>query len=334
MERLAAEWELAAGDHCDVLGAQDLPALAAAALAGGKRLRPEMVHWGWAAAGAPVDTAEQVVDLGAALELLHVFALVQDDVMDASELRRGRPAVHALARDRHRTVGAIGRAEDFGASIAVLVGDLLHAEADHLVSGLPRPTREVWRTMVIELVAGQRRDLTGAAVGRRDLLQAREVARLKSGSYTVQRPLQMGALLGGASPRQVEALLVFGGHAGEAFGLRDDILGTWGDPSRTGKSDLDDFTAGKATVLLALAVERLSEHGRFLLRLAGSGLLEPPQMEELRTEMDACGIREDAEAMVEREVRSASDALLGSGLTDAAVEGLLSALHRMAWRES
>lgn len=352
LEALSRDWAALAGDACDVLGSDDLPALARRAARGGKRLRPEMVHWGWVAATTPAAPApgattdpgdpaprattldDGVVRLGAALELLHVFALVHDDVMDGSELRRGVASVHARARDAHRDLPGLGSAEPFGEHIAILVGDLVHAEADHLVAPLPAPVRAVWRTMMLELVLGQRLDLTGAAAGRRDLDQARRVARLKSGSYTVQRPLQMGALLGGADEALVGCLLRFGHHAGEAFGLRDDLLGTWGDPGITGKPRHDDLRTGKPTMLLALADEHLDDRHRSLLRQASGQHLDAGPLDELRRALEATGVREQVEDHIDREVRHALAALDPRHVGAPAIAGLTDVVHRIAWRTS
>lgn len=334
LDELASDWRTIAGDASDVLDADDLPTLIAEAAAGGKRLRPAMVHWGWVAAGAPAGAHDEVVRLGAALELLHVFALVHDDVMDRSELRRGNPSVHARARDAHRLRGRFGTARDFGDHIAILAGDLVHSEADALVAGLPGVVRQVWRTMMLELVLGQRLDLTGAATGRRDLAQARRVAQLKSGSYTVERPLQMGALLGNADEALVDCLVRYGQHAGEAFGLRDDVLGTWGDPHTTGKSSSDDLASGKPTVLLALAADRLDSGDVGLLHAAGVRPLEDAEMARLRRSMDACGIRAQVETWIGEQVDLAVAALDPDHVTPGAVRGLTAAAHRIAWRNS
>ena len=159
-----------------------------------------------------------MVQVGAALELLHIFALIHDDVMDESASRRGQPSVHTLAAQLHLHSAARGNARRFGESIAVLVGDLAHAEADHMVTELPPAMRRIWRLLVIELVQGQSRDITGTAAGRRDLAHARQVARMKSGAYTVQRPLQLGAAAAGADEPVVGAITRYGREVGR--GLR------------------------------------------------------------------------------------------------------------------
>lgn len=334
VQGLRADWLRIAAGNSDVLADEDVPELIAEAARGGKRVRPEMVFWGWVAAGSPAASHEQVIGLGAALELLHVFALIHDDVMDCSELRRGRPAVHTRAMAAHVALGGHGDADAFGNHIAILAGDLVHSEADALVAPLPAAVRALWREMMVELVLGQRQDLTGAALGRRDLQQALEVARLKTGSYTVQRPLQMGAVLAGADPTVVDALVRFGWHAGEAFGLRDDVLGVWGDPASTGKSDEDDLCAGKATVLLALAADHLSPQGRALLDRAGTEALSHDDVGRLRAEMDACGVRERVEEMIASEAASARSALDAPLLPEPARHGLTAILDRLAWRNA
>ncbi len=333
LQQLADDWAVVAGRPSDILGTDDVPRLAQLG-SGGKRVRPAMVHWGWVASGADEHRHPLVVRLGVALELLHLFALVHDDIMDRSEQRRGRAATHAIARDAHVRAGGHGEPVDFGHNIAILVGDLVHAEADHLVADLPADVRQIWRTMMIELVLGQRRDLTGAALGRRDLEHALEVAVLKTGSYTVGRPLEMGAVLGGASPATLACLSGFGVHLGRAFGLRDDILGMWGDPAKTGKSSDDDLVGGKATVLLALAAERLSDEGRRRLEHLGTGELAAEELAELRTEMAECGIREEVEQLISDEVDTACAQLEGGHVPAAAVEGLTQMAQKLAWRQA
>ncbi|MFZ0529522.1 MAG: polyprenyl synthetase family protein, partial [Propionicimonas sp.] len=149
---------------------------------GGKRFRPRMAHWGWVAAGGRGRGTgyAELIRLGAALELLHVFALIHDDVMDGSTTRRGSLSVHESARREHLNRRGFGDPARYGENIAILAGDLAHSEADLLVAGLPRELQQLWRTLTVELILGQGRDLVGAANGRRDLAHAREVARVKS----------------------------------------------------------------------------------------------------------------------------------------------------------
>jgi geranylgeranyl diphosphate synthase type I len=302
----------------------------------GKRLRPRMAHWGWVAAGG-LDHGhgyDDLVTACAALELLHAFALVHDDVMDESLARRGRPSVHALAASDHEAHGGHGAPGRYGDSIAILVGDLLHSEADLLAADLPGPLRAAWRVMTVELIAGQTHDIVGATNGQRDLEHARRIARAKSGAYTVWRPLQLGAIAAGAGDDTLEALHAFGHHVGEAFALRDDILGVLGDPERTGKPVGDDIVAGKPTVLLALADKRFSPTWRLLLRHAGASGCTTDEAEAIAAELVSSGVVAEVEDMISASVAAAERVLADPAISPAAAMGLRALAHRVAWRDT
>ncbi|MGC3994661.1 MAG: polyprenyl synthetase family protein [Propionicimonas sp.] len=314
-----------------------LELLEATVHSGGKRFRPRMAHWGWVAAGGHRSGTghNELVTVGAALELLHVFALIHDDVMDASPTRRGQPSVHASARAQHEALGGHGDPQRYGENIAILAGDLAHSEADLLVATLPPRLQGLWRTLSIELMVGQGRDLVGAANGRRDLAHAREVARAKSGAYTVWRPLQLGATAGGAGPRTLAALERYGTGVGEAFALRDDILGVVGDPRATGKPVGEDIVAGKPTVLMALATERFSPRWRRALERAGrSARPSSALVAGLAAEFVRSGVIADAEQMIEDAVHSAMAALEDPAIDPDAAGGLAALARRVAWRDA
>lgn len=318
----------------------DLPGLLADVLfSGGKRLRPILGLLGFRAAGGQpgTDGERELIRVCAALELLHSFALVQDDVMDASESRRGRPTAHVALAGRHRDHGAAGSAARFGESLAVLVGDLAHAEADQLIGGCPLEIRRRWHAMIIELITGQVGDLVGAAVGERDPRRALRVAQLKSGGYTIKRPLELGAAAAGADHPTLAVLEQYGHQAGSAFALRDDILGVWGDPLITGKPAGDDLIAGKPTVIIALAHRRLPAAERRLLDRAGSQNLTTDEVCMLQRAITECGVRADVEAMIQRHVDQAVAAVgpltTGVGDTAGAAVSLIRLAHQVAWRD-
>jgi geranylgeranyl diphosphate synthase type I len=319
----------------DVLGEHDLPVFVSQLLNnGGKRIRPAMCYLGWlSTAGLDHPTGrEDVVTVGAALELLHIFALIHDDVMDESASRRGQASVHAQAVALHVATRATGDAQRFGDSIAMLAGDLAHAEADQLAAGLPVEMRRLWRVLVVELVCGQRRDLTGSAGGRRDLGHARQVARMKSGSYTVERPLQLGAAAAQAGPEVFARLADYGREIGEAFALRDDLLGVWGDPSLTGKPAGDDLLSGKPTVILALAQERVTGVARPLLDRVGSPDLTSEDVRVLQSALRDCGVVEAVETLISSHLHTALSALDVDVLNPEGIAGLTQMAHQIAWR--
>ncbi len=324
------------GAVVDVLTDRDLPELLRGLVrTGGKRIRPSMCLWGWVVSGGRRNDrgADDVLGVATALELLHIFALIHDDVMDESASRRGQPSVHTLAAQLHLHSGARGSATRFGDSIAVLVGDLAHAEADHLVGSLPAPLRAIWRLLVVELVRGQSRDLTGSAAGRRDLEHARQVAQAKSGCYTVWRPLQLGAAAAGAPQATLAVLAAYGAEVGEAFALRDDLLGVWGDPALTGKPAGDDLLSGKPTVILSLAHDLLEGPARQVLARVGTPALSPADVVFLQDALRASGVVDAVESRISGHVHAAVAALGADGLDPEGVAGLTQMAHRIAWRD-
>jgi geranylgeranyl diphosphate synthase type I len=335
---LAEIWygDLAEHRPVDVLSDRDLPEMLRALAASGKRIRPTMCFWGWVAAGgpdAPRASSEHVLRVSVALELLHVFALIHDDVMDESESRRGQPSVHTLATQLHLHAHARGDARRFGESIAVLVGDLAHSEADHLVAELPAPMRRIWRLLVIELVHGQSRDLTGTAATRRDLAHARQVARMKSGSYTVQRPLELGAAAAGAGPEVAAGISAYGREVGEAFALRDDLLGVWGDPRLTGKPAGDDLLSGKPTVILSLAHDRLTGAARDCLARVGTPNLSQADVTHLQEALQEDGVADAVERRISDHVAAAVEQLDPEVIDPMGLAGLTQMAHQIAWRD-
>lgn len=338
LDRLAREWHRGTATADVVLREDDVPELLARLTLGrGKRLRPLLCHWGWVAAGGPgADGSGAVVRIGAALELLHVFALVQDDVMDRSATRRGSPSLHVVAQERHRAAAGHDDPVRYGDSIAVLAGDLGHAEADALVAGLPDAVRQLWWRTCVELVRGQVRDLSGAATSRSgvSLPRAWEVARAKSGAYTVQRPLELGATVAGASAEAMELLGAYGVALGDAFALRDDLLGVWGRPELTGKPVFDDLRSGKATVLLALADQRLTGTARRSLARVRGQVHDEADVDVLQQAMVDQGVCAEVESLIERRAAEALDALDPRVLTREGVEGLAEVTTQVAWRSS
>ncbi|MEO7753113.1 MAG: polyprenyl synthetase family protein [Terracoccus sp.] len=345
---LAAGWADRVPGPPDILG-EDLPETLLGWLlpATGKRLRPLMCHWGWVAAhgrsdglsdGQPAgDVAldpsghDVMVRTGAALELLHLFALVHDDIMDRGHSRRGRATAHVEAAAAHESHGALGDPALFGDSVAILLGDLALSEAAVLIADAPASLRSLWREMLRELVHGQLLDVTAAAARRRDLDHARRVARLKSGAYTIQRPLLLGALAAGADDDQLAALTAYGEHLGEAFALRDDILGVWGDPATTGKPVGDDLLAAKATVLLAEA-RRLLPAEASERYLGPACVITPDDVPHLQRLMVEAGVRDEVEARIDRELALALARLEDAALHPLGVANLTTLAHATARR--
>jgi len=285
-------------------------------LASGKRLRPTFAYWGWRGAVGSVPEVEAVLPALASLELLHAFALVQDDVMDGSMTRRGMPTAHEVLAAEHSAAARAGSAGRFGSAGAVLLGDLLLVWADRmqLLASVPAAAllavRRHYDEMRIATIAGQYLDvLSDTQADAWSIERALRVARLKTAGYTVTGPLLLGAALtDGEMPAPVaEAYRTYGAAVGEAFQLRDDLLGVFGDPRVTGKPAGDDLRTGKPTVLLLMARRRASAAQRAALC---ESPLDADDVDRLAGVVAETGAVAAVEAMVERRVEAAIDALV------------------------
>ena len=306
-------------------------------LDGGKRVRPAFCYWGWRGAGGPDN--DEIVTAASALELVHSGALIHDDVMDASDTRRGRPAIHRRFERNHVASGWRGDPAAFGTSAAILLGDLCLIWADQmlLASGLPgeslvrgRPTFDLMQS---EVMAGQYLDVVEQARGTGSVESALRVARYKTAKYTIERPLQLGAELAGAGRAVITAYSAYGVPLGEAFQLRDDILGVFGDPAETGKPAGDDLRQGKRTVLAAMAAERASaEQTDVLERCIGDRHLDEAGVAAVRAIIEATGVLADVERMVAERADEAVAALGAAQLDQAAVAALTGLARAAATR--
>jgi geranylgeranyl diphosphate synthase type I len=309
-----------------------LDALRTFVVAGGKRLRPAFCHWAYVGAGGDPDD-QIAIDAGAALELLHSFALIHDDIMDGSDRRRGEPAVHRAFIEEHRDSGWRGQARRFGEGAAILIGDFAFVYADVLVAKISAEARAIFDELRIELCVGQYLDLSATATGGRDAELARTIEWYKSGKYTVERPLHLGAALAGRWAELRAPLSAFGLPLGEAFQMRDDLLGVFGSEAITGKPVGDDLREGKLTPLLAVASARVTGDDLALLERVGTEDLSVAEITQICDLLTATGAVEEIEAAIARLVDESLGALEQVPITDSA-KGALAELGRfVAWRD-
>jgi geranylgeranyl diphosphate synthase type I len=301
---------------------------------GGKRLRPAFAHWAFVGVGGdPGDP--RVVDAGAALEMLHAFALVHDDVIDDSATRRGEVTTHVEFAGRHRDSAWRREGRRFGEGVAVLVGDLAHVYADRLLGPVPPTTAAVWAELRVEVNMGQYLDLLGTVRADRDRALAHRIARYKSGKYTIERPLHVGATLAGAGDRAVAALSAYGDPLGEAFQLRDDVLGAFGDPAVTGKPVGEDLREGKPTPLLAVAVERAAGANAAgpVLDRVGDPALTDDDVARIQQVLVDTGALAEVEGLIDTLTARAVEALAEAHLTAEATRELTDLAHFVAARD-
>ncbi|MFY9920686.1 MAG: polyprenyl synthetase family protein [Mycobacterium sp.] len=293
----------------------------------GKCLRSTFMFLGWLCGAEPSHAALRA---SASLELLHAFALLQDDVMDGSPLRRGRPSAHVQFAEWHRRRGLSGSAERFGESAAVLLGDLCLVWAEQMMrdSGLAHSElSRAWPrydAMRSELAVGQFADLVNDVGGLPTLDEVLDVARRKSGNYTVRRPLEIGAAMSGCGDRLLTRLGRYGDAVGEAFQLRDDLLGIFGSPAVTGKPVGADLTERKATSVV-VAAHHMADPTlrRQLTELMSTAELDEADVERWRTLISATGAEQRIEEMIADRLRRASEWIDEGRLDDAVRSALL-----------
>lgn len=323
-------------------------------LTGGKRFRALFAVHGYRAV-KPLDISRDVdrdfgalLDAACALELFHAAALIHDDIIDRSDTRRGRTAVHRSFERLHREQGLRGMAEHFGVSSAILVGDLLQSWADELMNEAcdaasnrtaARATRTHFNRMRSEVALGQYLDVleeqrAGFAGHAEQLDRSTRVLVYKSAKYSVEAPLLIGAALAGASEAQEDALAGFGLPVGVAFQLRDDLLGVFGDTRVTGKPSGGDLIEGKRTVLVTLAREALPPSQRRIFDDMLGTPLDKDQVEVLQRTMRESGAEKQVEQMIGRNLERARDALDGADLDAAAIQRLTKLAERAATRTS
>ncbi|MFF3754870.1 polyprenyl synthetase family protein [Streptomyces sp. NPDC002018] len=320
--------------------------LARFTLRGGKRTRSQFLWWGMRACGEASEVrVGAALQLAAGLELVQTCALVHDDVMDDSATRRGKPSVHAEIAEQYAAVPAGGPRESFARSAAILLGDLALAWADDLAEDieLPAPTRyrvrRVWRVMRTEMVAGQYLDVLGQAASSWSApwsaARAIRIARLKSALYSVERPLDLGAVLAGADARTTRSLRSAGRCAGLAFQLRDDLLGVFGDPRDTGKPAGEDIRRGKLTYLIAVAHARAEADGdrasvAVLESARGDALLTDAGLDRVRSVLVSTGARTMVETKIVRLMSHSARHLAAAAVEPTAGRRLYGLLHAVA----
>jgi geranylgeranyl diphosphate synthase type I len=301
-------------------------------LAGGKRLRPAFCFWGFVGAGGD-PTDELVIDAGAALELLHAFALFHDDVMDGSLTRRGEPTTNAKFEASHGADKLAGESRRFGDGVAILVGDLAYVYSDQLMRNASPQAWTIWNELRIELNFGQYLDMMGSAMNERRREKAERICRYKSGKYTIERPLHLGALL--AAPTRddlIPVLSTYGLPLGDAFQMRDDVLGAFGDTAITGKPVGDDLREGKPTPLMAIATARANAAQLKELQLVGNQDLTPRQIARVQEVIRETGALDELEVVITRLTDEAIAAVQNVPFAQSVRDELITLAEYVSWR--
>ncbi|WP_332762764.1 polyprenyl synthetase family protein [Pseudarthrobacter sp.] len=287
---------------------------------GGKRLRALMCYWGWRGAGGE-PAAQEIVTAGSALELFQAAALIHDDIIDRSDTRRGGPSVHRRFSQLHHAQGWALDSERFGQAAAILTGDLCLSFSEEAFTDIGAQAaagsraRLIFNLMRAEVMAGQYLDILEEVAGPvRDragaVTRAQSIIRFKSAKYSTEHPLALGGALADAPDELLRGYSAFALPLGEAFQLRDDVLGVFGDPVTTGKPAGDDLREGKRTVLIALALGQASTaESAFIDAKLGSPDLGDADVAEIRRIIEDSGALQATEVLINEFGAAAYDAL-------------------------
>ncbi|MEG3586690.1 MAG: polyprenyl synthetase family protein [Actinomycetota bacterium] len=306
-------------------------ALQSLIFSGGKRIRPAFFHWAHVGAGGGA-SSQAAINAGAAIEMLHAFALAHDDVMDHSSSRRGEPSIWQHFSNLHDENDWAGNGKEFGEAVAILVGDLAHVIADKLMRDLTPLVSRIWDELRLEVNIGQYLDVLSGARQTFDEHEVRRILEYKTGRYSVQRPLHLGAAIAGRYDEFADFFTAFGRPVGVAFQLRDDILGVFGDATATGKPVGDDLREGKPTSLVAAARAKADARQKEVLFLIGNQELSDYDVERIQQVIVDTG----AEQVIEKEINELTNIALreleGSSLNQDALRALKELALFVAYR--
>lgn len=282
---------------------------------GGKRLRPALVYYGYKLLGG--DESKDILKVSLAMELIHTFLLIQDDIMDESNLRRGKTTMHRIYEAECETMyRANGDSQRFGETMGILAGDLSFCLAfEPLLSSdfspeLKTQVMQKLQDTVINTIFGQELDVRLEFKGFSKPSEILSVYRLKTAQYTFECPLHIGAMLAGATQKDLETISNFAIPCGIAFQIRDDILGMFGDKKHTGKSVGSDLRQGKQTLLIAKALQKAGKIDQKRIKAAlGNKELDGDGVREIRNIIRKTGALTECERVAKKHIGQAKQAL-------------------------
>ncbi len=281
---------------------------------GGKRIRGALVCLGYEMSGGK--DAEMIRIAARAIEMIHAYILIIDDIQDRSLVRRGGPAAHVILADYHHKKELAGDSDHFGISVALNAALSGAHAAQMLLANLPvdedlrlKTVSIVNRTMLVT-AHGQTNDIFNEVVAKVSDLDIDRVLEWKTAHYTFLNPLHVGMVLAGADCHVTDAITEYAIHAGKAFQITDDILGIFGTEFDSGKSPMDDIREGKRTLLTAYALRNASDADRnFLVQMLGNRDITPAEFECCKGAITQSGALVYAQAEAKKHVDIALNTL-------------------------
>jgi geranylgeranyl diphosphate synthase type I len=281
---------------------------------GGKRIRGTLVMVGYEMCGG-TDRA-MIVHAARAIEMMHAYALIVDDIQDRAILRRGKPATYRYFAEYHKTHRLKGDADHAGIALALNAAMAGAHAAEIILANLPAEPQLrlnvlsiMNRTMMITY-HGQMTDIMNSLVDKVDPRDIDRVLEWKTALYSFINPIHVGMVLAGGGCEHTDGITPFALHLGRAFQITDDILGIFGDEQEVGKSPLDDVREGKATLLSTYALAHAApDDAAFLRQQLGNTNLTQKAFERCKQIIKQSGALRDAQDKAGQEIAASLTAL-------------------------
>jgi geranylgeranyl diphosphate synthase type I len=283
---------------------------------GGKRIRGSLVMLGYEMSGGT--DREMILQAARAVEMIHAYLLIMDDIQDRSLTRRGGPTVPVMLAGHHRRHNLAGDGGHFGIAMALNAMGIGNHAAQMILANLNAPEGlrlnviSILNRTVIVTAHGQTNDIMNEVVAEVNDEAVERVLEWKTAHYTFLNPLHMGMVLAGADCHATDAITDYAIHAGKAFQITDDILGVFGTEFDSGKSPMDDMKEGKRTVLSNYALKHSAAADKnFLLQMLGNTDLTPAEFERCKDIFIESGALKHAQERAAEHVEQALSALSG-----------------------
>ncbi len=305
---------------------------------GGKKIRPAFTYAGYVACGGRSHDA--ILYASSAIEMMHGFALIHDDIIDKADLRRDNPSVHRVFEDFHKKRNFTGSPEDFGLAAAILAGDLALSFADELLNDAPFPAERIRRAKNYfdlnkkQVILGEYLDVLAPVRKQISEADVLKILEYKTAKYTIERPMHIGAILAGAEEDILQGFSSYAVPLGQAFQIQDDILGTFSTEEIIGKPVDSDIKEGKKTLLVVKTYEFCDKKDKKLLNsVLGNKHAQPGDINRVRSIMRSCGALQYTQELAARLINKAKEGIYNVKLVEEGKNYLLQAADYLLTRK-
>jgi geranylgeranyl diphosphate synthase type I len=283
-------------------------------LSGGKRIRPALMYYGYVGMGGK--EKERMLKAAVSIELVHMFLLIHDDVIDRDFERHGVSTINKIYEDLGKKYFPDKDSRHFGNAMALIVGDMIAALGNQIIfeSGfknhLVMKALSKLQSIISYTVVGEVKDFYIGYKGKATEKEVMDMYEYKTAKYTVEGPLHLGAVLGGADEETLKLISGYSIPVGIAFQIQDDILGVFGNEEKLGKKVGSDIEEGKMTVLVTRANQKAGSKERKIMNsILGREGLSFDEIERFRSIIRNSGSLAYAQSIAERSVEKGKQQL-------------------------